>query len=57
MIYTCSCCKHVEYREFINSYYCTKHGHYMYPGSAQCRDFELEIPITIERNKDKIQEG
>ena len=58
MLYTCSCCKHVEYREQIacGAYYCTAHKTYMYPGSRQCKDFELEIPITIEINQDKKKE-
>lgn len=50
MIYTCSCCKHIEYRELIggNAYYCTAHDDYMYPASAQCEDFELKPQITRE---------
>lgn len=57
-IYTCSCCKHVEYRQFIsgNAYYCTAHGDYMYSGSIQCEDFELEPHITIERSQDKEED-
>lgn len=55
MIYTCSCCKHVEYRDQIacGAYYCTAHNAYMYPGSRQCEDFRLKPQITNEGNQDK----
>ena len=58
MLYTCSCCQHVEYRELIggNAYYCTAHNDYMYPGSTQCEDFELK-PRLLEHNQDKEAEN
>lgn len=55
MNYTCSCCKHVEYRKLIggNAYYCTARNNYVYPGSSQCEGFELKPQSIIERNQDK----
>lgn len=43
MIYTCSCCRYVEYRQLVGcgNYYCTLHKHYMYSGSRQCDNFQL----------------
>lgn len=55
MIYTCSCCEHVEYREHVvcGAYYCTAHNVYMYSGSKQCEDFRLKDQIITEDNQDK----
>ena len=43
MVYTCSCCKYIEYRNLIGggNYYCILRKDYMYCGSRQCSHFEL----------------
>ena len=44
LIFTCSCCKHCEFRDFIGgaSYIRTITNEYMYSGSHQCDCFELK---------------
>lgn len=42
MFYTCSCCKHIEFREWCMNYFCKIQKHYMYEGSKQCQHFELK---------------
>lgn len=47
MVYTCTCCKYIEYRQLIGcgNYYCTLHKDYMYGGSRQCQHFELKYDL------------
>lgn len=42
MVYTCSCCKHIEFREWCRNYFCEINKCYMYSGSRQCPHFELK---------------
>lgn len=42
MIYTCSCCKHIEFREWCENYFCEIKKCYMYEGSKQCDHFKLK---------------
>ena len=55
LIFTCSCCKHCEFREHIGgaTYICTITNEYMYYGSHQCDYFELK-DYLVERYRDYL---
>ena len=54
MVYTCSCCRYIEYRDFAGcgNYYCTLHKDYMYGGSRQYDQFQLDNEVVNMDNDD-----
>lgn len=54
MFYTCSCCKHVEFREWCRNYFCEIKKCYMYEGSKQCEHFILSAHNELEQETEGL---